>query len=296
MSLFAPIPQDENGGPLLKFVEAIFFVTGPKTSKDNKQFYSFDCQATPWIDPDNVPTDPDAMKVRNFKTNNHPANRLFPKFWESFCIKSHDATGATVWTVLPAFQHALKTPDDLFTQLGEQAKVFLISYRTPLLLVPAKPDDLEYAKNNNAFHKITQNEIGQWMKKEYPWQLEKIYTDRATWEADAKANASSNPAPVVAPANDPDYAAALKHLPVLVKASGLNVATLETILSSNPHVAKFFNINSTEVKHAVATQVILQTGPTDENAIKGVLIGLNGGAYLDIESPEIVSQRESVAF
>lgn len=295
MSMFAPVP-DTNGGPATKFGEMTIFVDGPFTAKNNKTYYKFTFNIVPWIDIHNPLVNDDEMKVKTWKTNNGPWNAEFKQFWASFCVDGHDASGAKTHVLLPAFETALKTPDDLFTQLGEPAKQFMVKYMTPVFLIEAKPDDLEYAKVNNRYGMLEKNDIGQWMKKTYPVTLLNIYTDRAVYEADAKANASSSPAPVTTPVNDPDYAAALTHLPVLVKASGLNLATLETILSSNPHVAKFFNINSSEVKHAVATQVIAQVGPTDENAIKGVLIGLNGGAYLDIESPEIVSQRESVAF
>lgn len=295
MSTYAPV-ADTNGGPATKFGEMTIFADGPHTAKNGKVYYKFTFNIVPWIDIYNPPPNDDEMKVKTWKTNNGPWNAEFKQFWASICTEGHDASGNKIHVLLPAFETALKSPDDLFTGLGEPTKQFMVKYQTPTFLIEAKPDDLEYAKVNNRYGMLEKNDIGQWMKKTYPVKLLNIYTDRAVYEADAKANAANHAAPVATSANDPDYAAALTHLPVLVKASGLNLDTLATIINSNPHIAKFFNINSIEVKHAVAAQVILQTGPTDENAIKGALLGLNGGGYLDIESPEIVSQRESVAF
>jgi hypothetical protein len=294
-SIFAPVP-DSNGGPQTKFGEMSIFVDGPHTAKNNKTYYKFTFNIVPWIDPANPPANADDMKVKTWKTNNGPWNAEFKQFWASICVEGHDASGAKAWALLPPFEFTLKTPDDLFTAEGQPTKSWLVSYMTPVFLIEAKPDDLKYAQDNNRYGMLEKSDIGQWMKKTYPIKLLNLYTDRAVWEADALKNAQNHAAPVTTPEVGPDYQAALTHLPILVKASGLNLATLETIINSNPHIAKFFTLNSPEVRLEVARLVITQTGPTDENAIKGVLIGLNGGGYLDIESPEIVSQRESVAF
>lgn len=297
MSTFAPVIDSDNGSPQTKFAEMTIYADGPHTAKNGKQYYKFEFNIVPWIDGDNPPDDANEFKVKTWKTNNGPWNAEFKQFWSSICIEAHDASGAKNWALLPAFQQALKTPDDLFAPFGQPAKVWLVSYQTPVFLIEAKPDDLKYAQDNNRFGMLQKNDIGQWMKKTYPVKLLNIYTDRAIWEADAKKNAVSKTKTTSAPASSPDMQAALAALPTIIKASNFNLNTLATILNSNPAFIKLgLTADSDEVKHAVASEIIKQIGSTDHNAIKGMLLSLNGGAYLDFFGPEIQSLLAETPF
>jgi hypothetical protein len=269
---------------MTKFGEMDCLADGPFTAKNGVVYYKATVNITPFVDPDNIPTDPKEMQVKTWKLVTAKWNQEFSQvFFPS--LESQIVGGV------------IKSVDDVFSEMGEPTKRFYVSYQTPLLLVPANADDIQYAKDHDRLESLVLNSLGQAQKKRYPPKIVNIYGDRTVWEADAlkSPHPQSNgvaPQPVKAQSN-PEYAAALSALPIFVASSGLNLAKLEASLQAPP-LNIYFNIKSPEVRLEVARAVIAKTGPTDDNAIKGALLDFNG--YLDIESPEIIAARESIPF
>lgn len=277
-SKFSPANGDNT--PLTKFGELEVLADGPFTAKNGVVFYKVTVNITPFIDPDNIPQDADAMKVRTWKLVTAKWNQEFSQVF--FPSLEAQIIGGVI-----------KSVDDVFSEMGQPTKSFYVSYQTPLLLVPANADDIQYAKDHDRLESLVLNSIGQAQKKRYPPKIVNLYATREVWEADALKNvpAQSEVQPVT-PQSNPEYAAALSALPIFVASSGLNLAKLEASLQAPP-LNIYFNINSKEVKHEVAKAIVARHGRNLE-AIKGVLVGMNN--YLDIEGEEIQGQLSEVAF
>jgi hypothetical protein len=266
MSIYAP--PSNNREPLIKFGEFEIWVEA-KSGKSEYFIFTF--------------------VILPFDPAKQPVQRKIMSFGEDY----QKVTWPSIEEQVKASN--IKSPDDLFTAAGENPKKFYASYQTPLFLTPARANDIEWAKTNDRMGDFEVDQIGRPMKKNYPVKLVKVYPTKEVYEADASAAPSEVVTPAQPAAPSPEYQAVLAMLPIFVNNSGLDLHKLEVSLA-NPPLSTYFNINSPEVRHEVAKAVITKTGPTDENAIKGVLIGLNGGAYLDIESPEIKAMREGIPF
>jgi len=277
MSKFAPADGDST--PLLKFGELEAPVDGPFTAKNGIVYYKVTVNITPFIDPDNIPADPKEMQVRTWKLVTAKWNQEFSQVF--FPSLEAQIVGGVI-----------KSVDDVFSEMGEPTRRFYVSYQTPLLLVPANADDIQYAKDHDRLESLVLNSIGQAQKKRYPPKIVNIYATHEVWEADALShNNGVAPQPVKAQSNL-EYAAALSALPIFVASSQLDLTKLEASLQAPP-LNIYFNINSKEVKHEVARAIVAKYGINIE-VIKGVLVGMNN--YLDIEGEEIQSQLEEVPF
>lgn len=287
MSVFAPQTNGDNK-PLVKWAEMEIWADGPKTAANGASFFKLTFQMTPWIDPDNPPANPDEIKVKTWKTTTGKWSREYVEvFWPS--AEAQVISGV------------IKDPDDLITPPGEMPRKWHVSYTTPLFLIPARPDDLQWAKDNNRFDSLQQNEIGQWMKKTYPIKLANVYASRDIWHADAAKNAQGQPKPEPQP--DPEKDAALTALQqVFVKQwltvneagvlTDVDMFTMEAQLQQQPF-CRYFSLHSPEIKAMVARAIVAKTG-RNENAIKGLLLNTNG--FLDIESAEIKTALDEAAF
>jgi len=276
-------PANGDSGPLTKYGELEAPTDGPFVAKNGVVYYKVTVNITPFIDPNNIPADPKDMQVRTWKLVTAKWNQEYTQVF--FPSLEAQIVGGVI-----------KSVDDVFSEMGEPTKRFYVSYQTPLLLVPANADDIQYAKDHDRLDSLVLNSIGQAQKKRYPPKIVNLYGDRAIWEADA-LNAPHPQSNGVAPQHvkaqsNPEYAAALSVLPIFVASSGLNLLKLEVSLQAPP-LNIYFNINSKEVKHEVAHAIVAKYG-RDMDAIKGVLVGMNN--YLDIEGEEIQSQLEEVAF
>jgi hypothetical protein len=282
MSKFAPTNGDST--PLLKFGVLECPTDGPFTAKNDVVYYKVTVNITPFIDPENIPQDADAMKIRTWKLVTAKWNQEFSQVF--FPSLEAQIIGGVI-----------KSVDDVFSEIGQQVKSFYVSYQTPLLLVPANADDIQYAKDHDRLESLVLNSLGQAQKKRYPPKIVNLYGDRAIWESDALKNAAHAPAqsteaqPAKTQSNV-EYAAALSALPIFVASSQLDLMKLEASLQAPP-LNIYFNMNSPEVKHAVAEAIVARYGQ-DLAAIKGVLIGMNN--YLDIEGDEIQGQLSEIAF
>lgn len=268
MSQYAP--PSNNGDPVTKFAEFEVYAEG-KTGSNGNSYFAFTVEVLP------------------FDLSKQPHKKKEFSFGETY--------RKVMWPSIELMAKSgyVKSPDDLITAVGETPKRFYASYQTPMHLTPASAKDIEWAKANDRLGDFEVDTIGRAMRKNYPIKFIKVYPTKEAYEADANQVQVAAPAPVQPATPNPEYQAVLAMLPIFVNNSGLDLRKLELSLS-NPPLSTYFTVNSPEVKLEVAKAVIAKTGPTDDNAIKGVLIGLNGGGYLDITSPEIVSMRESVVF
>ena len=279
-SKFAPANGDNT--PLTKFGELEAPTDGPFTAKNGVVYYKVTVNITPFIDPDNIPADPKDMQVRTWKLVTAKWNQEYSQVF--FPSLEAQIIGGVI-----------KSVDDVFSEMGESARRFYISYQTLLLLVPANADDIQYAKDHDRMDSLVLNSIGQAQKKRYPPKIVNIYATREVWEADALKNSASHnngvaPQPITQ--TNLEYAAALSALPIFVANSKFDLARLEASLQARP-LNTYFNMNSKEVKHAVAHAIVAWCGQ-DLEKIKGALVGMNN--YLDIEGEEIQSQLDEVAF
>lgn len=268
MSQYAP--PSNNGDPATKFAEFEVWAE-KKTGNNGNEYFAF------------------TVEVMPFDLSKQPHKKKEFSFGETY--------RKVMWPSIELMAKSgfVKSPDDLITALGETPKRFYASYQTPMHLTPASAKDIEWAKNNDRLGDFEVDTIGRAMRKNYPVKFVKIYATKELYEADANQAQVEAPAPAQPTTPNPEYQAVLAMLPIFVNNSGLDLHKLEVSLS-NPPLSTYFNVNSPEVKHEVAKAVIAKVGPTDENAIKGVLIGLNGGGYLDIESPEVKAVRENIPF
>lgn len=296
MSKFAPTNGDST--PATKFGELEILAEGPFSAKNGVQYFKLTLNITPWIDAENPPANADEMKVRSWKMVTAKWNAEYTEvFWPSI-VNGNSKQG---YALQPHLATVLKSADDLFTEPGQPSKRFFISYQTPLLLVSASADDIQYAKDHDRMESLVLNSIGQAQKKRYPVKIIQIYADMASWEAAAKANASQQP--IQAPQPNPERDACLAALESvfvgqwLVKADDgslkdVDMFKLEADLQ-NPPFNKYFTLHSPEVKALIAQAVVARTGRNME-ALKGLLLTTDG--FLDIESAEVKAALEEVAF
>lgn len=197
--------------------------------------------------------------------------------------------------IWPSLTAVVPNPDDVISMAGEPSKHFYASYRTPKYLIPASSRDLEYAKNNNRMGDMEANSFGQLCKPAWPVKFEKVFATQQEWMAAAEAHKAEQPAPPAPDLNnDPDYLATLSLLPVFIANSGLNLDQLKATLQNDPFAKYGMGLEHPEVKKQVALAVIQKAGPTDKDALKGILLGMNG--YLDIESPAILDALGEIPF
>lgn len=278
MSIFAP--KESNGGPRLKFAEMEIVVEGPRTAKNGVEFYLLKFQFIPFFNPDNVPTDPKALEPKTWKTTTGNWSREYVE---------------VTWPSMQAMQTAglVKDADELFTAPNETSKSFFVSYKTPLFLIPARDDDIKYAKDNDRFNMLQEHpKTGQIMKKTYPVELVNIYPRLEEWEADARKEAVAQPpsqAQTTQPIQDNIECAVildsiqknfLNQWLVLNEAGeliGLNVD--KALLSVEPFLTYL-----PEIKRMVAKAIVAEVG-SNENKIKGILID----GFLDFHGPEITN-------
>lgn len=299
MSKFAP--QNGDSGPLTKFGEFEALVEGPFSAKNGVQYFKLTINITPWINPVNPPTDPEESKVRTWKLVTAKWNQEYSEvFWPSI-VQGNAKQG---YALQPHLAAVLKSPDDLFTEPGQPAHRFYISYQTPELLVPATPADIEYARDHNTLDRLVQNAIGQTFRKRYPPKILQVYADFAAWNAAALANVAQQPAPpvVAPPQSNPEKEAALTAINQVFLSKWLTVKdgaltdvdmfALESDIQMPPF-NKYFSLQSSELRALVARAIVAKTGH-NMDALKGILLGTKN--FLDIESPEIVAALEEVAF
>lgn len=268
MSQYAP--PSNNGEPTLKFAEFEVWAE-KKTGSNGNEYFAF------------------TVEVMPFDLSKQPHKKKEFSFGETY--------RKIMWPSIENMVKSgfIKSPDDVITALGEPPKRFYASYQTPLLLIAASAKDIEWAKANDRLGDFELDAINRPMRKNYPVRFVKIYPTKEAYESDANAQVETVVSSQPEPAQSPEYQQILAMLPIFVNNCGLDLHKLEVSLA-NPPLSTYFTIASPEVKLEVARAVITKVGPTDENAIKGVLIGLNGGGYLDIESPEIKAMREGVPF
>src|SRR3990172_9965757 len=243
MSKFAPANGDST--PLLKFGVLECPTDGPFTAKNGVVYYKVTVNITPFIDPNNIPTDPKKMQVRTWKLVMAKWNAEYTEVFYPSIIncgptpsanlaKELHSIGKHTYQVHPHLSAVINSIDDLFSEIGQPVKSFYVSYQTPLLLVPANADDIQYAKDHDRLESLVLNSIGQAQKKRYPPKIVNIYSTHEVWEADALShNNGVAPQPVKAQSNL-EYAAALSALPIFVASSQLDLTKLEASLQAPP--------------------------------------------------------------
>jgi hypothetical protein len=266
-------PPSQNGESRLHFGEFEIYASAKQASTGN-EYFEFEAFITP-------PEAQDQIKKR----------KLF-----SFSEDYRKVTWPSIETLVT--NKHITGPDDIFTDLGKPSKKFYACYRTPKYLQVATAKDIEYARTNNRMENLEANSFGQLCKVAYPIKFEKVFTTQEDYNNAYLVHKTTTPvqAAPVAPTANPEYAQALMMLPAFISNSGLDLGKLEGMLQHPPFSTLGLTLQSQEVKHEVAKAIIAKVGPTDDNAIKGMLLSLNGGGYLDIESTEIVAAREGVPF
>ena len=271
-SRYAPV--DSNG---LQFAEGEIWAT-QKVSKKGGTYWGFDLMITPFTD-----GQPEQIEKYSFTYFGEESKEVT---WPSMRV---------VLGITPDGKQDSAIDEKLITGPGEMPKKFWFAYGKPALLIPA---DLKWYTENNKLNDLKPNAYGQLCKTLRPVKFEKLYSTKEEMEAGYFAYKASEPETPQAPAPvaTPEYSQALMMLPAFVSNSGLDLDKLAGMLQHPPFSTLGFTLDSKEVKHEVAKAVVAKAGPTDDNAIKGLLISLNGGGYLDLESEEIKTAREGIAF
>ena len=297
MSKFAPSNGDSS--PLTKFAEWEALSKGPFSAKNGVQYYKLTINITPWIDANNPPQNADEFKVKTFKMVTAKWNAEYTEvLWPSI-VTGNSKTGYTLQPHLAPF---LKSADDLFTEPGQPAKRFYVSYQTPELLVKASADDIQYAKDHDRLDSLVLNTLGQAMKKRYPVKIVQIYGDFTSYDAAARANAQK--APVVAqPQSNPDKEAHLTALKAAFVPKWLTVGEdgvlkdvdlfqVENDLRTPPFNA-YLTMDSPEVKKLVIDAIIARLGNNMEAIVK-VVSNTNG--WIDPLSSDLTAAIEGMPF
>ena len=271
MSKFAPPSQ--NGESPIKFGE-FDISAAQKPTSNGGEYFEFEA----------------------FITSPEPTDQIKKRKMFSFAEDYRKVTWPSI-EALVTNKH-INSPDDIISDLGQPSKKFYACYRTPKYLQVATAKDIEYSRANNRMESLEANSFGQLCKVAYPIKFEKVFATAEDYQAAYQIHKATQPETPQAPAPvaTPEYSQALMMLPAFVSNSGLDLNKLAGMLQHPPFSTLGFTLDSKEVKHEVAKAVVAKAGPTDDNALKGLLLSLNGGGYLDLESEEIKTAREGIAF